>query len=129
MTIRRIALLSGAAFAALAMAITAAPVAHADGGTSTTNGNGSAWFESYGDHLTVNDWAPDGHGVRARIYPYDSGRPGEPVRDAYNGKGYHASALHKNYNLPEDRKYTLEVCLVDGPTGGGFACDSETIHT
>ena len=127
--IRRISLLAAAAAAALTMAMmSTAPAAHADGGAETRNGGaGSAWFTDYGDHLTVNDWAADGHGVRAWIYESSDGTL---VRSAYNGKGFEAGPVHKNYNLPENHKYELWVCLVDGQDDEiGFDCGYKTIYS
>ena len=113
---RRIALLAGAVFAALAISI--AP-AHADGGVSTTNGAGSVWFEDYGEHVTVNDWRADGHGVKAWIYELRRGPGGQDhyyfFDSVYNGKGYHAGPAYKNLaDIDEGTWVQLRVCLVDG---------------
>ncbi|WP_446665722.1 hypothetical protein [Flexivirga sp. B27] len=103
-----------------------APAARANGGVKTTHGQGTAWFESYGDKLWVNDWAADGHGVHAWVWSSDGT---EIVRDLYNSNGFHGSAAFANWNLPENHKYTLEVCLVDGTRDPGFDCKKATIYS
>lgn len=112
---RRIAVLLGAVFAVLAISMTPA---HADGGTETTNGAGSVWFESYGEHVTVNDWRADGHGVKAWIYELRRGQGGQDtyhlVDSVYNGKGYHAGPQHANLSITDGHSVKLKVCLVDG---------------
>ena len=111
----------GATFAGVS-----APAAHADGGATTTDGHGSAWFQSYGDKLWVHDWSPDGHGVHAYIW---NSSETKVVRDLYNGKGFHAKPAYANYNLPEHHKYKLEVCIVDGKYDGGHNCATRTIYS
>lgn len=114
---RRIALLAIAALAALT--VTATP-AHADGGADTTGDNdGTVWFQSYGEHFTVNDWSADGHGVRGRIEVF--GRDPETGQRAwlaydtvYNGNGLDGAAEHRNYSITDSTPVRFDVCLVDG---------------
>lgn len=109
-----------------ALAGVSAPAAHADGGVKTTHGQGSAWFQSYGDKLWVNDWAADHHGVHAWIW---NSKGTSIVRDLYNGNGLHGKAAFADYNLPEHHTYKLEVCRVDGKYDVGFDCKKATIHS
>ena len=107
--LRRIACVTGAAIASLALL--GVPTAQADDGVETTDGAGSAWFQSYGEHLTVNDWAADGHGVRVRIQEITEDNA--IVDISYNTDGYDAPAKHFNLSLPDGMLYDMEVCLVD----------------
>ncbi|SDT44680.1 hypothetical protein SAMN04489812_5895 [Microlunatus soli] len=81
---RRIVMLAIAAAAALTMTTTPA---QADGGADTAGKNaGTVWFQSYGEHFTVNDWTADGKGVRGVIEVFSrTRRPG--IASGWNSTG------------------------------------------
>lgn len=114
--IRRIAMLATAAAAALSMTMTPA---HADGGADTAGKNaGTVWFQSYGEHFTVNDWTADGHGVLGVIEvftrnPETGYREWMELDTVFNGNGLHGAAEHRNYDLNENQPVRYMVCLVD----------------
>lgn len=118
--IRRIALLTVAALAALAVA---APPASASGSAGILGPNdGTVDFRSYGEHFYVNDWKADGHGVQGKIDIYECTSEGRcwwsTEAIVYNNDGYHAPAKHKNLSIPEDRRVRYRACLNDGGSGG-----------
>jgi len=108
------AVLAGAVFAVLAISI--AP-ANATGGVYTTNGHGSVWFDSYGEHFTVNDWSADGDGVRGYLQELRRGPGGQdnyyPEKTLSNTNGLDGAATHSNRDIPEGRAVRYRVCLID----------------
>lgn len=111
---RRIALLAGAVFAMLAISMTPA---HATGGAYTSNGHGSVYFDSYGEHLTVNDWNADGDGVRGYLEELRRGPGGQDhyykEKTLNNTNGLKGAATHSNRNIPNGTTVRYRACLID----------------
>lgn len=115
--IQRVVVLIAVALGALVWSV--AP-AHADGGAYTSDGNGSVWFDSYGEHFTVNDWAPDGYGVVGELAKTVCGGPEgshcwrQRVGSTYNTNGYHGAPAHENFSIAEGTTVHYRACLYDG---------------
>lgn len=126
--IKRIGILLALVFAATAFSITPA---HATGGAGVSGPDaGTVWFESYGEHFYVNDWDPDGYGVRG----YLDVKVCEVVDDIAkchyerektldNKKGYYADAAHSNRSIRENRPIRYKACLIN-KSGDTFRCGS-----
>ena len=64
--------------------------------------------------------------MKAWLVNYD----GVVEHTLYNGEGYHAPPVHRNYDLVEDLQYTITVCLVDGEHDKTpFDCEVGKIRT
>jgi len=119
MNMKRLLTLSGLTAAAMTMA--AAPMAFASGSVGNPTGGSAVQFESYGEHFTVYDTAPDGHSAVGDLYWRDGQGNWNHYDTLWNSKGSATSAT-RNYNLPEDLTIAYRACIGEAGTGQVFKC-------
>jgi hypothetical protein len=66
-------------------------------------------FESYGDHLYVQDTAPDGHSAVGQLW-WPNGWPGYTFATCWNPNGA-GTVKNCNYNYPEGITIYFRSCL------------------
>jgi hypothetical protein len=105
-------------------ALAASTPASADGAVCSHNDGcaAEATFQSYGEHFTVHDYAPDGHSA-VGLLEYWNGSTNSPYSWVWNSNGYSGSPVTVNYSIPEGRKVRYEACIGDSDAGTGTITD------
>ena len=122
MKFKRLAAVASMATVVAAGAFVDAPMASASGAACNPGCSAYAEFESYGEHFTLHDYAPDGHAVAGYLQAYTAS-DWYGIWYVENHNGYDGSPVHKDVSIPEGMAVRYQACLLNSK-GETYSCSS-----